>query len=241
MLAPGVAAEWAVGAGFLQLLRLSGYWLRLRATDWSQMPHQRSVAMQGPASGALAVVLVLHGGQEVDTRPARRGAAWARMVPFARGIAHATRGRDVAVWMLRYRVRGWNEPAQDPVQDGRWALAEARRLHPGAPIVLVGHSMGGRVALRLAGEPDVIGVCALAPWIEPGEPGRPVTASVLIAHGDRDQVTDPVASSTYATQIGASFVPVPGEAHSLLRRPVFWQRLVTGFVATVLRATTQAR
>jgi alpha-beta hydrolase superfamily lysophospholipase len=205
------------------------------------MSHQPQLATRGPATGARAVVLVLHGGRAAGEMPARRGAAWARMVPFARGIAHATRGRDVAVWLLRYRVRGWNEPAQDPVTDGLWALDEARRLHPGAPIVLVGHSMGGRVALRLGGEPDVAGVCALAPWLEPGEPYQPVTGSVLIAHGDQDRVTDPVASAAYAAQIGASFVPVPGERHSLLRRPVFWQRLVTGFVTTVLGATTHAR
>ena len=205
------------------------------------MSHQPQLATRGPATGARAVVVVLHGGRTAGEMPARRGAAWARMVPFARGIAHATRGRDVAVWSLRYRVRGWNEPAQDPVADGRWALDEARRLHPGAPIVLVGHSMGGRVALRLAGEPDVAGVCALAPWLEPGEPYRPATGSVLIAHGDQDRVTDPVLSAAYAEQIGASFVPVPGERHALLRRPVFWQRLVTGFVTTVLGATTHAR
>jgi alpha-beta hydrolase superfamily lysophospholipase len=207
------------------------------------MSHLPQLATRGPATGARAVVLVLHGGRTVGEMPARRGAAWARMVPFAWGVAHATRGRDVAVWSLRYRVRGWNEPAQDPVTDGLWALAQARRRHPGAPIVLVGHSMGGRVALRLAGEPDVAGVCALAPWLEPGEPwhDRAVPGSVLIAHGDQDRVTDPVRSAAYAGRIGASFVPVPGEGHALLRRPVFWQRLVTGFVTTVLGATTHAR
>jgi pimeloyl-ACP methyl ester carboxylesterase len=205
------------------------------------MPQQPRLVTNGPAAGARAVVLVLHGGRVTGTTAARRGAAYARMVPFARGIRRAVRGRDVAVWSLLYRVRGWNEPAQDPVQDGRWALAEARRLHPGAPIVLVGHSMGGRVALRLAADEDVAGVCALAPWIEPGEPWRPVTASVLIAHGDEDRMTDPAASAAYATRIGASFVPVPGETHALLRRPIFWQRLVTGFVTTVLGATTHVR
>jgi alpha-beta hydrolase superfamily lysophospholipase len=157
------------------------------------------------------------------------------MVPFAWSLAHATRGREVAVWLVRYRVRGWNGAAEDPVRDARWALAEAARRHPGAPVVLIGHSMGGRVALRLVNEPGVAGVCALAPWIEPGDPViRPVSAKVLLAHGDHDRVTDPSASARYAARIGASFVPVPGEGHSLLRRPVFWTRLVTGFVPNVL-------
>jgi pimeloyl-ACP methyl ester carboxylesterase len=193
------------------------------------------VERSGPGSGARAVVLVLHGGSAESHAPGRRGLAWLRMVPFAHGL----RAPGVAVWTLRYRYRGWNE-AEDPLADARWALTEARRLHPGAPIVLVGHSMGGRVALRLAGEPDVAGVCALAPWIEPGEPWRPVSATILIAHGDADRVTDPVASAAYGARIDASFVPVPGETHGLLHRPVFWQRLVTGFVTSVLGADTHA-
>ncbi|WP_438949092.1 LLM class flavin-dependent oxidoreductase, partial [Streptomyces harbinensis] len=39
----------------------------------------------------------------------------------------------------------------------------AARLGP-VPVVLVGHSMGGRAALRAAGHPAVTGVVALAPW-----------------------------------------------------------------------------
>jgi alpha-beta hydrolase superfamily lysophospholipase len=206
---------------------------RLRSTAVTSAEPQLTVF--GPRSGARAVLLLLHGGRVTSHAQARRGAAWLRMVPFAWSLRRSTRGRDVAVWLMRYRVRGWNGGTEDPVRDARWALAEARRLHPGAPIVLIGHSMGGRVALRLAAEPSVAGVCTLAPWIEPGDPViRPVGAQVLLAHGDRDRVTDPSASAAYAARIGASFVPVPGESHGLLRRPVFWTRLVTGFVANVL-------
>jgi len=195
------------------------------------------LAESGPHAGARAVVLVLPGGRAVDTTASQRGPAYLRMVPFTWSIARATRGREVAVWLLRYRVRGWNGDAQDPVLDARWALAQARQRHPGARIVLVGHSMGARVALRLANEPDVAGVCALAPWIEPDDPEVPPTnATVLIAHGDHDRVTDPAASMAYAARIGASFVPVPGEVHGLLRRPLFWTRLVSGFVTSVLRS-----
>jgi alpha-beta hydrolase superfamily lysophospholipase len=224
-----------------------------RATDWNRMnTHPTGVRrripavttpeldISGPREHADAVVLVLHGGRATSVAPARRGLAWLRMVPFARAIAWSTRGRKVAVWTLRYRVRGWNGAAEDPVADTRWALEEARRRHPGARIVLVGHSMGGRVALRLAGEPDVVGVCALAPWIEAGEPAPKHSASVLIAHGEDDQVTNPASAAAYAARIGASFVPVPGESHALLHRPVFWNRLVTGFVTSALDVESHA-
>lgn len=190
--------------------------------------------MSGPPEHARAVVLVLPGGTATSAAPARRGVAYLRMVPFARAIGWHTRGGNVAVWTLRYRLRGWNGGADDPVHDARWALERARRLHPGAPIVLVGHSMGGRVALRLAGEPGVVGVCALAPWIEVGDPAPRPGAAIVIAHGDADRVTSPALSAAYAGRVGASFVPVPGERHALLRRPVFWIRLVTAFVASVL-------
>jgi alpha-beta hydrolase superfamily lysophospholipase len=206
---------------------------RLRTTRVSaELPR---LTIFGPAAGARAVVLLLHGGRATSTARSRRGLAYLRMLPFAWSVARATRGREVAVWLLRYRVRGWNGAAEDPLPDARWALAEARRRHPGATIVLIGHSMGGRVALRLVNEPEVAGVVTLAPWIEPADPVvPPLTATVLLAHGDRDRVTDPTASAAYAARIGASFVPVPGESHGLLRRPVFWTRLATGFVTSVL-------
>ena len=197
--------------------------------------------MSGPREHARAVVLLLPGGRATSTAPARRGPAYLRMVPFAKAIAWNARGAGVAVRTVRYRLEGWNGGAEDPVRDARRALDEARRDHPGAPVVLVGHSMGGRVALRLAGEPGVVGVCALAPWIEAGEPAPRPGATIVIAHGDADRVTDPRASAAYAARIGASFVPVPGETHALLRRPVFWTRLVTAFVASALAVPSPAR
>jgi hypothetical protein len=36
-------------------------------------------------------------------------------------------------------------------------------------------------------------------------------------------------------------VPVPGETHALLRRPVFWTRLVTAFVTTALESAAPVR
>jgi pimeloyl-ACP methyl ester carboxylesterase len=83
-----------------------------------------------------------------------------------------------------------------------WALDEVRRRHPRARVVFIGHSMGGRTALRCAGDPSVVGVCALAPWIEPGEPSAHLAGrTVLIAHSDRDRITDPEMSREFAEQV----------------------------------------
>ena len=111
------------------------------------------------------------------------------------------------------------------------ALAEAGRVHPQAPVTLVGHSMGGRAALRAADEPQVEGVCALAPWIEDGEPHEHLVGKrLLLAHGTRDRITDPRMSAWFAQVTGAHFVAVDGDTHAMLRRAGTWRTLVKDFV-----------
>jgi pimeloyl-ACP methyl ester carboxylesterase len=142
----------------------------------------------------------------------------------------------LAVWVLRYRYRGWNEPDQDPVRDARWALDQARQRHPGAPVALLGHSMGARAALLVAGDPAVTAVCALAPWITPDEPvGQLRDRAVLIAHGDRERMTSPRLSFDYALAArGVSDrvcrFDVLGDGHAMLRRAGDWSWLVCRFV-----------
>jgi pimeloyl-ACP methyl ester carboxylesterase len=147
----------------------------------------------GPTGHTEAVVLVLHGGRATSTQPTRPSQlAYRRMVPIARSLRQRLHTERTAVWLLRNRLRGWNEPTQDPVLDAEWALAEIELRHPDVPVVLIGHSMGGRAALRVAGHPRVIAVCALAPWLNPSEPVDQLTGrTVLIAHGDHDHWTDP--------------------------------------------------
>ena len=48
------------------------------------------------------------------------------------------------VGQVRYRYRGWNGVDADPVADVRQALDELADLVGEVPVVLVGHSMGGR-------------------------------------------------------------------------------------------------
>jgi predicted esterase len=198
------------------------------------------ISKQGATTGVRAAVLVLHGGQEVSKRPATRWyPAYWRMIPFARNLRRVP---GLAVWQVLNTCRGWNDDL-DPVKDARQALEELHRVHPDVPVALVGHSMGGRVALRIADDPAVVGVCALAPWTPEGEPvDKLAGVTVLIAHGDRDRITDPALSYAYAerakevTDTVARF-DVRGESHALLLRYREWTRLVRRFTLGVLGVT----
>lgn len=188
----------------------------------------------GPESGAAAVVILLPGGRARSLARSPRGLAYLRMMPF--GWVVRRRFPEIAVWRLRYRYRGWNEPHQHPVADAEWAIDEAARRQPGSPVLLVGHSMGGRTALRVAER--TAGVCALAPWIEPNEPlaSSSVGPPLVIAHGAQDRITDPVMSARYAASTGASYTLLPEEGHAMLRRAGEWNRIVLDFVASVRRS-----
>lgn len=187
--------------------------------------------------GTRAVVLVLHGGGEVGTGTVRGWSSpYLRMIPFARLAHRAGRAHGVEVCLLRNRVRGWNAPALDPVSDGRWALERIRDRHPDVPVALVGHSMGGRVSLRIADDDRVVGVCALAPWTTAKDWVDPVTGkTVVIAHGTLDATTTPESSSEFAKRAmevcRLARFEISGEGHAMLRRPAVWNRIVRAFVA----------
>ncbi|WIX97963.1 alpha/beta fold hydrolase [Amycolatopsis mongoliensis] len=195
-----------------------------------------------PARGRTeAVVLVLHGGAERGTGSVPPWKlAFLRMVPIARALHRAGRQDGVEVRLLRNRRYGWNAPVLDPVDDARWALERIRADHPGLPVVLVGHSMGARVALRVADDPAVGGVCALAPWTPRGEPVDAVAGrSVLIVHGIRDRMTSPAESHAFAERaegVAARVArfEIAHEGHAMLRRSPVWTRLTIAFTLEVL-------
>jgi pimeloyl-ACP methyl ester carboxylesterase len=176
-----------------------------------------------------AVVVVAHGGtsRSRESGERRRLSYW-RMVPFARRLVHP----DVAVHLVRYRYRGWNGPAQDAARDVEALL----RGLPDLPTALVGHSMGGRAVLHAAGAPQVTAVAALAPWLDGTDPVRQLAGrTVLIAHGDRERMTDPRQSLAYAVRAKAvtdrvARFDVLGDGHAMLRRAGDWHGLVTRFV-----------
>lgn len=204
----------------------------------SPMP---AIRLLHPPGVVRAVVLMLHGGSEESrARSHRLRPPYLRMLPFAYDLRRAGRGHGLAVWLLRYRYKGWNKPNLHPVADARWALGEIRRAHPDVPVVLVGHSMGARVALRVADDPAVTAVCALAPWTtEKDHVDQLIGRTVLIAHGDQDTVTDPKLSFAYAERAkqvadAVCRFDVRGEGHSMLRRARDWTLLVRRFVLGTL-------
>nr|WP_246300924.1 alpha/beta fold hydrolase [Actinopolyspora biskrensis] len=188
--------------------------------------------------------MVLHGGRSRSVEPVKPWRlAYLRTWWLALRIRRTARAiPDVGVWLLRNRVRGWNEPTRDPLVDAHWALAEIRSRYPGTNVVLIGHSMGGRAALLLAAEPEVSGVCALAPWIAASDPWEHLENTVvLLAHGDRDRTTSATASKDYAHKAGLAghdvrFRTLPGCGHAMLRHHRRWDNLVRDFVTGLLRS-----
>ncbi len=196
----------------------------------------RLEAVGGLPTRPSAAVLVLHGGRAHSTESGERvRLAYLRMLPFARMLAR----QDLAVYVLRYRLRGWNAPARDALRDTRWASDELTRRHPGLPVVLLGHSMGGRAALGAAGAANVTAVCALAPWLDGTDPVAQLAGrTVLIAHGDRERWTDPTASLAYAARAKAAGVAIcrfelPGAGHFMLTKVGDWNTVVRRFVLGV--------
>ncbi|NED93742.1 alpha/beta fold hydrolase [Phytoactinopolyspora alkaliphila] len=158
------------------------------------------------------------------------------MLPFARSLAVAGGSSGLAVWRVRYRLRGWNGTEASPVRDVAEVLELAAHRHPGVPVALVGYSMGGRVALTLASRPGVRTVVALAPWVtESARPEELEGRHALFMHGARDRTTDAHLTAAFAMRVAplsasCGMVGVRGDGHAMVRRPRVWHRLTTGFV-----------
>ena len=178
-----------------------------------------------------SAALVLHGGREYGSEPtSSRQLSYLRMLDFAWGLRRRSVG--CAVYVLRYRVRGWNAGpgTPDPVVDTLWALDQIQEQLPGVPVALLGHSMGGRTAFAVSDRPDVVGVCALAPWLPEHEPvpARPrLGQRFAIAHGTSDQMTSSPLSKAYAERMrqaghDVARFELPGARHAMLDRPHLW-------------------
>jgi pimeloyl-ACP methyl ester carboxylesterase len=205
------------------------------------MNPQPELSVDTPRGAVRGLAVVMHGGRSASVDPTRSTQlSVLRMVPFATALKRAGRRDGLAVARLRFAVRGWNGSLRSPVADARWALDQLADRFPEVPVVLVGHSMGGRTALYAAGHESVTGVVGLAPWVEPGDPVDQLAGRrVLIAHGTRDRMTSARGSAAYAQlarTAGAevTYVSVEDESHAMLRRASVWHRLAAGYAVGVL-------
>ena len=151
-----------------------------------------------------ALILMFHGGKDRSTQDVDgRSLSWQRSLGMQRAIAPAANRDGVGVWLLRYRQRGWNG-GRDRIADARWALEQARTEHHGLPVALLGHSMGARVAVHVADDPQVRGVVTLAPWFPGGEHVNALAGRHLVAaHGRRDRITSYKATAAYVERARA--------------------------------------
>lgn len=195
-------------------------------------------------------VMVLPGGKVSSHRRSR---FWhlsnLRMRPFSAAIRQ--RGFDVVA--VRYRKRGWNGPEQSPVADARQILDRIKARNSDAQVILLGHSMGGRVAAALSGDAAVVGVIALAPWWPAGTDVGPRQRCLLrVVHGTADRWTDPDHSQAAVERarrsgFDAEWIGIEGAGHFMMRRPSLWHRLAAdavveiAVVSEIAEKTTEAK
>jgi hypothetical protein len=181
-----------------------------------------------PSARPRAVALLLHGGAVHSDRAVGHGsAAWQRARVLQQAIAPALDEQGVAVWLLRYRLRGWNDRGTpSPLPDARWALTQVRE-ELGVPVAL---------------DPAVRGVVGLAPWL-PGD--EPVLAlhdrHLVVGHGRRDRITSFALSQEYversrAVARSASFHDLGPLGHYMLRDRAAWNAFAVASVLDVLRS-----
>ena len=205
-----------------------------------------STLLEGPSLTRLDVpaprglVLLLHGGKETSTQLVDgRSASWRRSLAMQRAVTPRAHDLGVSTWLLRYRHRGWNG-GSGPIRDARWALEEVRRELGDLPVVLLGHSMGGRTAVHVADDPSVVGVVGLAPWLPRHEPVEALAGKHLVAaHGRSDHITSPRTTADFVRRArsltsSAEFHDMGRVGHYMFRRVERWNDMAAGSALDLL-------
>ncbi|MFG2887865.1 dienelactone hydrolase family protein [Streptomyces sp. NPDC048297] len=191
-----------------------------------------------------AAIITLHGGRAEGYQTSQPWhLAALRMRPILRAAASAMPLDELVLAHVRYRHRGWNQ--DDPLNDTYHALGELQQITGPVPTILIGHSMGGRAALRAASHPQVDAVLALAPWLPPNEPATQLSGKrTVVVHGERDRITSPHDSADYIKRartagVRAGIILIRNGDHAMLRRSRLWHRTVTTLVTDLLRPDEQ--
>ncbi|WP_082399690.1 alpha/beta hydrolase [Gordonia phthalatica] len=185
-------------------------------------------------------VLILPGGTDFSYRrfSPTQGSAL-RMYPFTASI-QARFGTRVRVKQAQYRVYGWNGGQASPMPHARAALDALASEHPGVPIAVIGHSMGGRIAALLGDDERVTDILALAPWWQFAD-WRHIRDGVRVRaiHGDADTVTRAPRTAKGIAELAArgfdaEYLAVPGGGHPMLDHLDVWQGGALRFVGEAL-------
>ena len=199
-----------------------------------------------PPAAMQAVVVVLHGGKPRSSQTVDgRSASWRRAHWLARAIAPRAHQVGAGVWLARYEARGWNGGA-DRADDARSVLDRVRHDVGDVPVVLLGHSMGARVAVHVADDPSVVGVVGLAPWWSAEDPVAGLAGRTLVAaHGRRDRITSFPQTARYVQRAAsvarsAELVDMGALGHYMLTGSARWHDVATSAVVEVLGAHSSA-
>jgi predicted esterase len=191
-----------------------------------------------PRAADSPVVLVLHGGNERNLHLAH----WYDPPVWWLGPIALAVGRQVGaeVHQLRHRLRGWNETGDAAISDARWAIDKLAPALHGRLLVLLGHSMGGRTAVRVLDRPGVGGAVLLAPWLPPEEPTPTCTDRPLeIVQGSADSECPEPGTRDWLVRAEAAGLIVerrllPGLGHMMIRGARQWQHAAVDSVQRVM-------
>jgi dienelactone hydrolase len=190
-----------------------------------QLPSGAELRVTGPPGAKVGVVCV-NGGQGGEVE-----GTWSASIEWLVQRL-APRFPQVAFGEVRYRIKSWKR-LDWCVEDAREAVGAvaARRT------LLLGFSMGGAVALQVAGEPSVEVVLGLAPWLPERLSLEPLRGRRLrVIHGSLDRWlpgipgVSPAGSRQAfdrALALGAEgeYTLIPGAVHGIAVR-AHWGRPV---------------
>ena len=188
---------------------------------WWPRPEPRTDHAESAHRATHAPVRSQHRSRATGSRPC------SLVLRYRMGAGTATRSRRCPTRVLGPR------PVRTPVRD--------------VPVVLVGHSLGGRTALRIAGDPLVVAVAALVPRLPDRRTGRPARRSHDHDRPRHPRQHDEPTRLTRVRAVGPGVSPtcvrrfeVERERHAMLWRYRLWQPLTTIFVFGVLGYASDA-